>query len=657
MEITLLMLPTSGTNIFVAAIALYAAVNGAAATFKLHGRLKTALEISPIPLASTHFAAGANESVSLEREELPPVLGKVQAAATLRDKPHNYFVRQWRGELSLPISFWTNGVLLTVIAFIINRMVAARPEVPVTIQVFVPALVICFYVWSYVGIWRAAGRRTPAGADGWGWSARIATLLWIGFMVIIGFWAYFLGTVSPNLRGNAYQPATSLATNIRSGVDERGTHYLILDGPIVPGDPERFAEAIFEANSRGYRLDALRLNSPGGPVWEAMAMAVMVRWVENMATLVPKDGKCESSCFGILAAGYRKYVDPASDPTQIGVHSVYEIISHRGAGGAPVLFWKEKGDTTIWAVRRLKGLGVPDSIIGKIVTTPPDHMTYLTIEDLQQMGVGVTGHPTPAAATGSRWAEDSISLSPGIVRADISLNNGATIPRGTVVVTVSDTWEANALCFFPPTQDHPPDETPRMCDISYHLPDGEVSTARVREDFLILIKQGWNYAPMPSAQQPPQVQPLPQPPPPKGYQPDDETKPQPPSPSNTVRKTPGMYPPWPPLAPPPPPSAQTAVSLRVVQNLTLRARPDPYSEKVLDKIAKDSQVTVTDRCVVWEGSGRGAQDADNVWCPVAYCNYQGWANAYYLAAADGQRVACVRYPRAEGCPPPLYDSR
>jgi hypothetical protein len=77
----------------------------------------------------------------------------------------------------------------------------------------------------------------------------------------------------------------------------------------------------------------------------------------------------------------------------------------------------------------------------------------------------------------------------------------------------------------------------------------------------------------------------------------------------------------------------------VVQNLTLRARPDPYSEKVLDKIAKDSQVTVTDRCVVWMGSGRGAQDADNVWCPVTYGSYQGWANAYNLAAADGQRLA------------------
>ena len=80
-----------------------------------------------------------------------------------------------------------------------------------------------------------------------------------------------------------------------------------------------------------------------------------------------------------------------------------------------------------------------------------------------------------------------------------------------------------------------------MCNISYHLPGAEVSTARVRETYLMLIQQGWNYAPAPSAQQPPQPQ----------------APPQPPSP------------------------AQATVSLRVAQNLTLRTAPDAHSEKVI----------------------------------------------------------------------------
>ena len=73
-------------------------------------------------------------------------------------------------------------------------------------------------------------------------------------------------------------PSLASAATISGGVDERGHHYLSLDGSIAPGDPEKLAAAIFEANARGYQLDALRLNSPGGPIWEAMAMAVMIRW-------------------------------------------------------------------------------------------------------------------------------------------------------------------------------------------------------------------------------------------------------------------------------------------------------------------------------------------------------------------------------------------
>src|SRR5262249_33720873 len=63
---------------------------------------------------------------------------------------------------------------------------------------------------------------------------------------------------------------------------------------------------------------------------------------------------------------------------------------------------------------------------------------------------------------------------------------------------------------------------------------------------------------------------------------------------------------------------------------------------------KGSQVAVIDTCRTWMGSGRGAQDADNIWCPVLYEGHRGWANAYYLAD-HGERVACVMYRTARGC--------
>lgn len=60
-----------------------------------------------------------------------------------------------------------------------------------------------------------------------------------------------------------------------------GDHYVVLDGPIVIGD----ADEIEAANLAGYTLDALRLNSEGGNVWEALQMAIMIRSVRNMATM------------------------------------------------------------------------------------------------------------------------------------------------------------------------------------------------------------------------------------------------------------------------------------------------------------------------------------------------------------------------------------
>jgi hypothetical protein len=93
--------------------------------------------------------------------------------------------------------------------------------------------------------------------------------------------------------------------------------------------------------------------------------------------------------------------------------------------------------------------------------------------------------------------------------------------------------------------------------------------------------------------------------------------------------------------------------VQVIEDLRLREQPDPLARNILgappnDKMPKGSQVAVIDTCRTWMGSGRGAQDADNIWCPVLYAGHRGWANAYYLAD-HGARAACVMYPPAGGC--------
>ena len=92
--------------------------------------------------------------------------------------------------------------------------------------------------------------------------------------------------------------------------------------------------------------------------------------------------------------------------------------------------------------------------------------------------------------------------------------------------------------------------------------------------------------------------------------------------------------------------------VQVIEDLQLREWADPRARNILGApMPKGSQVALTDICRTWTGgSGRGAKDADNIWCPVLYEGHRGWANAYYLALADhGERVACVMYPTARGC--------
>ncbi len=102
-----------------------------------------------------------------------------------------------------------------------------------------------------------------------------------------------------------------------------------------------------------------------------------------------------------------------------------------------------------------------------------------------------------------------------------------------------------------------------------------------------------------------------------------------------------------PTAPPSPQAAQVGVYTTTLTDLHLRSAPNPRAPDVLgpppnDYIPRGSQVVITGQC----------QYGDNVWCPVSWGDYRGWVNAYFLANADGRRVACVMSTSALGCGPP-----
>jgi hypothetical protein len=88
-------------------------------------------------------------------------------------------------------------------------------------------------------------------------------------------------------------PTATSAARISIGIDQNGNHYLSLDGSIAPGDPERFAAAVFEANARGYRLDVWRW-----PLWSVVRHSVGIGFstqeAKAMADLLSRTTQAES---------------------------------------------------------------------------------------------------------------------------------------------------------------------------------------------------------------------------------------------------------------------------------------------------------------------------------------------------------------------------
>jgi hypothetical protein len=100
-----------------------------------------------------------------------------RSAAAARSS--SYFARHWRGKLSLPRSYWLNGVLLwgfgfnllQVVAFTITvNLLSDSPTMAIVIGIAIIALALVAYIWALTGIWRSA--RAYRGPRVWAFLAR-----------------------------------------------------------------------------------------------------------------------------------------------------------------------------------------------------------------------------------------------------------------------------------------------------------------------------------------------------------------------------------------------------------------------------------------------------------------------------------------------------
>ncbi len=172
-------------------------------------------------------------------------------------------------------------------------------------------------------------------------------------------------------------PARVCGTSITEGSGDGGrTVGVTISGMITLGCQARLQRVVATARAH-YPKGQLYfvLNSPGGALQTAMRMGRMVE-LDRLPVVVPPGGMCASACFLILAASRTKYV---SQTAHVGVHSAAESQPGHETEGS-------KAVTTDFA-RILAQLGVPSSIVGHLVETPPGKIYWLTPDELMAMGV------------------------------------------------------------------------------------------------------------------------------------------------------------------------------------------------------------------------------------------------------------------------------
>lgn len=151
---------------------------------------------------------------------------------------------------------------------------------------------------------------------------------------------------------------------------------LLVRGPVVEEDAGRLDAAIkrIGENYPDHRLRAIALDSPGGLLDEAKRMAGII-YSQGLATAVPEGAECASACVLLFVSGSRKI---AAAGAFVGVH------------GAAVAGIQTKGAlaATTELAQAFERYGVPASVIGRMVVTPPDQVAWLTAKEIERMPAG-----------------------------------------------------------------------------------------------------------------------------------------------------------------------------------------------------------------------------------------------------------------------------
>jgi hypothetical protein len=213
----------------------------------------------------------------------------------------SYIMRHWRGELSLPVSFWINVQLVSLLfGFLlvipIGHYITYAPRLFSLGAIAFLLSGIVISVWQVVGAWRSARARAASGRRFWARLAQVSLVIGV-----VGSGYTVMTTAVPSM---------AMFASVVLGIDEFGDYeitvdarsgHLVIEGGIGFG----LSDAVAEALRKSQDIHTIELWSDGGRLVEARRLAEIVR-ERGLNTLVID--RCVSACTQVFMAGKRRMI-------------------------------------------------------------------------------------------------------------------------------------------------------------------------------------------------------------------------------------------------------------------------------------------------------------------------------------------------------------
>jgi hypothetical protein len=248
-----------------------------------------------------------------------PVFPDPLPSVVAPNRSGNFIVRHWRGEYSLPVSYWLVGFLVSIVSLVVLKAIGPALTAnldydPTRIFVELALLwigVVSVTTWQFVGIWRsathyAARRRRDGRGTVWAVLAKIAVVLGVLNSTVQFTRAgvpQFRETFKMAFLGDPAMPAYSLRVM-------RDNSEIEITGGLKFGLTEDFEKTLREFP----RIHVVHLNSVGGRVGEA---AKLYHAIRDKGLITYVDAACLSACTVAFAAGRERWIAPTG---QLGFH-------------------------------------------------------------------------------------------------------------------------------------------------------------------------------------------------------------------------------------------------------------------------------------------------------------------------------------------------